>query len=306
MARRPVLALLLAIALAAASAAACGGDGDGSARTERLEVVATIAPLGALARAVGGDHVDLAILAKAGVDAHEYEISPDDRKRIEDAAVVLRIGIGDIDAWLDRSVSPTNKRVTTVTDGLTLRRSDDGGDSGTPDPHVWHDPENDMAMCDRIADAFAAADPANAETYRANAAAYRVRLEEVDREIRVLIDGIPAANRKMVTNHDAFGYFIERYGLTFVGAVIPSVSTKGEASAGELAKLVDTVRREGVKTIFAESSVDARVARTLAQEAGVKVVDTLYGDSLGEPGSGADTVDGMLLFNARAIAEALK
>ena len=124
--------------------------------------------------------------------------------------------------------------------------------------------------------------------------------------MQAIIDEIPAENRKLVTNHDAFGYFARAFGLEVVGAVIPSISTRIRASAKDTAALLDTIEREHVKAIFAESSVNPGLATTLANDAGVKIVDDLYGDSLGEPGSGADTVDGMLLANARKIADALK
>jgi len=293
-------------ALAALGAIACGDDGPGaSSASGRLKVVASIVPIGALVQAVGGDLVDVTVLAKAGADPHEYEISPDNRRDVEEAKVIFRNGIG-VDTWMDRVADPESSRVVTVTQGLDLRISSEGDDAGEQDPHVWHDPLNDVAMVQAIADALAKADPANADAYRANAAAARGRLEDADRQIRALIDGIPAANRKMVTNHDAFGYFIRRYGLVYVGAVIPSVSTQGEASAKDLAELIDTIRREGVKAIFAESSVDPKVARSIAGEVDIEIVDTLYGDSLGEPGTAEATVEGMLLFNARAIAEALR
>jgi ABC-type Zn uptake system ZnuABC Zn-binding protein ZnuA len=124
--------------------------------------------------------------------------------------------------------------------------------------------------------------------------------------VQSIINEIPPDNRKLVTNHDALGYFARAFGLQVVGAVIPSVSTEAEPSAQETAALLDTISREHVKAIFAESSVNPKLATTLANDAGVKIVDDLYGDSLGEPGSGADTVDGMLVTNAHKIADALK
>jgi ABC-type Zn uptake system ZnuABC Zn-binding protein ZnuA len=142
--------------------------------------------------------------------------------------------------------------------------------------------------------------------YDGNALAYKAKLDSTKAQVQSIIDSIPAENRKLVTNHDAFGYFADAFGLEVVGAVIPSVSTNAEASAKDTAELLDTIRREHVKAIFAESSVNPKLARSLAQDAGVTIVDDLYGDSLGQPGSGADTVDGMLLANARKIAEALR
>jgi ABC-type Zn uptake system ZnuABC Zn-binding protein ZnuA len=146
------------------------------------------------------------------------------------------------------------------------------------------------------------ADPAHKPTYDANAAAYKKRLDAAAAQVRAILAEIPPANRKLVTNHDAFGYFAQAFGLKIIGAVIPSVSTQAEPSAGEVARLLETIKREKVKAIFAESSVNPKLATTLAKEAGVKIVDDLYGDSLGQPG----TFDGMWVVNARKIADALK
>ncbi len=298
---------LALFALAATAFAGCGGnggDGDGG-----VKVVATTSQIGALAREVAGDTARVVTLIPPGVDSHDYEASTSDLKAIREATLLLRNGIG-LDDFLDGAIESAGgkKTVVTVTAGIELRpgAGEAPGASADMDPHVWHDPLNAKVMIANIAEALARADPANADRYRANAAAYQATLDETDAQIRALIDGIPAANRKLVTNHDAFGYFIRRYGLTFVGAVIPSTSTQAEPSAKDIAALVDLIRRENVKTIFAESSVDAKVAAQIAKDTGVRIVDDLYGDSLGEPGSGAETVHGMLLANARKIAEALK
>lgn len=295
-----VLATLAALALLPFLAACGEGDG-GLAGSGKLQVVATIAITGALAESVGGEFIDLRVLVRSGVDPHEYELKSDDRKAISRANVILRNGLA-IDAFLDKAISEHKTITTTVTDGLTLRKGEGGGD----DPHVWHDPENDKAMIDAIVAAFAAADPPNAPAYRGNGDAAKARFDAADRQIRALIEAIPPANRKMVTNHDAFGYFIDRYGLTFVGAVIPSLTTQSEPSSKDIAALIDLIGKEDVKAIFSESSVDPKVAREIARDTNVRIVDDLYGDSLGEPGSVAETVEGMLLVNAGKIAEALK
>jgi ABC-type Zn uptake system ZnuABC Zn-binding protein ZnuA len=296
------LGLCCVLAALTVVAAACGGAGDNGGKPG---VVATTVQVGALAKAVAGGTVSIKTLVGAGVDPHDYEASADDIKTIGDSKLVLRNGIG-LDAFLDKAVAGSGqKNVVTVTDGVPLRKGDQAG-SKEDDPHVWHNPVNDKIMVDNIAKALSAAFPANAATYQQNADAYRKRLDAVDAEIRGLIDTLPADNRKMVTNHDAFGYFIERYGLEFVGAVIPNVSTAAEASARQIADLEDTIRREKVRAVFAESSLDPKVAKQIARDTGVKIVDNLYGDSLGPPGSGADTVDGMLLANARTIVDALR
>jgi ABC-type Zn uptake system ZnuABC Zn-binding protein ZnuA len=296
-----LLALLLPVALVA-----CGDSGGASTTGHGVKVVATTTQIGALTRAVAGDNVELTVLLSAGADAHDYEPDPQAVKTVHNAKLVLRNGIG-LDDWLTKTVENAGggAKIVVVTDGVTVMKASGDG-TGEDDPHVWHDPENAKIMVQNIADALSQADPAQASLFQANAKAYQARLDEVDGEIRSLVDQIPIENRKMVTNHDAFGYFFARYGLQFVGAVFPVSSKEGQASAKDLAALIDLVKSEGVKAIFAEEEVDPKVARELASDTGVIIVTGLYADSLGPPGSGADTVDGMLLTNARKISEALR
>lgn len=289
--------------LAAVVAAACGGAGGESANPD---VVATTAIVGSLTKAVAGDSLTVGTIVGPGVDPHEYEASPDDVTKIGKAKVILRNGIG-IDAFLDKVIAGSGQRaVVTVTEGINLRQGEDEEGRPEDDPHVWHDPANSKIMVDNIARALSATYPDRADTFARNATTYKGKLDMADGEIQKLIDSIPPANRKIVTNHDALGYFIDRYGLTYVGAVIPSLSTEGEPSAQDVADLEDLIRKEGVKAIFAESSVEPKIAREIAKDTNVKIVDDLYGDSLGKPGSEADSVDKMLVVNARKIAGALK
>jgi ABC-type Zn uptake system ZnuABC Zn-binding protein ZnuA len=270
-----------------------------------LRVVATTVQITALTRAVAGDLVELRGLIPAGADPHEFEPRPSDLAAVEGAQLLLRHGLG-LDDWLDRTLKAGRRAtVVTVTRGLDIRQEEEGGKK-TADPHVWHDPANAKRMVDSIAAALGRADPAHQRTYAAQATAYKARLDGAAGQVRAIINEIPPGNRKLVTNHDALGYFARAFGLTIVGAVIPSVSTQAEPSAGETAKLLGTIRREKVKAIFAESNVNPKLATTLAREVGVKIVADLYGDSLGPPGSGAETVEGMWLANARKIAAALK
>ncbi|MCX7618656.1 zinc ABC transporter substrate-binding protein [Tepidiforma sp.] len=309
-------AVLAAAVLGGALLAACGGsDSDGG--DGHLRVVATTTQIGALAREVAGDRAQVVTLLQAGADAHDYEPSPQDSRRLKDAQLVLKNGIG-LDDWLDALIknSGTKAKVVVVTEGITPLEGDDHAhdekDDGHDhshdegDPHVWHDPENVKVMVRNIAEAMAAADAANAAEYRARAEAYAAKLDETDREIRALLDPIPAANRKVVTNHESLQYFARRYDFEIVGAIIPGTAKDAQPSAQDLARLTDLIRAEGVKAIFAEAEIDPKVAEQLAKDTGVKVVTGLYADSLGPAGSGADTVDGMLLHNARLIAEALR
>ena len=292
-------ALSVLAGLALAIFAGCSGV--------KADVVATTPPVTALTKAVVADTGLLVVgVVGPGVDPHEYEASPDDVKRIGAAKLVLRNGLG-LDAFLDDPVkSSGQKNVVTVTEGVKVRVGKDENGKPEDDPHVWHEPTNNKIMVDNIVKALSQAYPDKAATFQKNGTAYQAKLDKVDADIKQLIATIPESNRKMVTNHDAFGYFIDHFGLKFYGAVIPSVSTQGDASARQIAELQDTIKREGVKAIFAESSVDPKIATQIAKDTKVKIVADLYADSLGKPGSGADTVDGMLLQNAKKIVEALK
>jgi zinc/manganese transport system substrate-binding protein len=276
-----------------------------SKAANRVKAVATTVQITALTTAVAGDQVELKGLIPAGVDPHEFEPTASDLVAIEGAALVLRHGIG-LDDWLDRTLK-AGKRATvvTVTRGVRLQKGEEDG-KPVDDPHVWHDPANAKKMVDNIVAALAGVDPAHKTVYDTNAMIYTKRLDEARTRVQTILNEIPPGNRKLVTNHDALGYFAKAFGLRIVGTVIPSVSTQAEPSAGETAKLLQTIRREKVKAIFAESNVNPKLAETLAKEAGVKVVVDLYGDSLGPAGSGAETVEGMWQANARKIADALK
>jgi zinc/manganese transport system substrate-binding protein len=276
-----------------------------SAAADRVKVVATTVQISALTTAVAGDLVELKGLIPAGVDPHEFEPTASDLVAIEGATLVLRHGIG-LDDWLDRTLK-AGKRATvvTVTRGVRLQKGEEEG-KVVDDPHVWHDPANAKKMVDNIVAALLRVDPTHKTAYETQATAYKTRLDEARTQVQTILNEIPSGGRKLVTNHDALGYFAKAFGLRIVGAVIPSVSTQAEPSAGETAKLLQTIRREKVKAIFAESNVNPKLAQTLAKEADVKIVADLYGDSLGPAGSGAETVEGMWLANARKIADALK
>jgi ABC-type Zn uptake system ZnuABC Zn-binding protein ZnuA len=297
------------VSLVALAACGSGDDDEGASFAlssgETLRVVATTVQITAIARVVGGDNIELRGIVPAGADAHEFEPTASDLTAVENAHVILRNGI-DLDAWLDDTLEAGEKaQVTVVTDGIQLREVEEDGEK-VKDAHVWHDPDNVKIMAGNIADALAKADPAHKSAYEENASAYTKKLDDTRANVQAIINEIPQANRKLVTDHDAFGYFARAFGLQIVGAVIPSITTEAEPSAADTAELLDTIKDEKVRAIFAESSVNSKLAATLARDAGVKVVDDLYGDSLGTPGSGADTVEGMLMANARKIADALK
>ncbi len=306
------LLFFCAVLILSIAAMACGDDEDmGDSGNSRLKVVATTVQITALTQEVGGDLIELHGIIPAGTDSHEFEPTAGDLRAIEEADVILKNGIG-LDDWIDDTLGASEAEPVTVTAGIeTIEggladHEEEAEDEHTQDPHVWQDPANAQIMVDNIAATLSDADPENADAYEANAEAYNTTLEETRNEVQAIIDEISREDRKLVTNHDAFGYFASAFSLEVVGAVIPSLTTGAEASAEDTAALLETIERENVKAIFAESSVNSGLARTLADDANVTIVDDLYGDSLGEQGSGAETVHGMLLANARKIADALK
>lgn len=288
------------LVVAAVLGSACGsGDDDSSAE---LRVVATTTQIGSIVEEVAGDAVDLTVLLPAGADAHHFELNPRILADVNAADLVLRHGMG-LDDWLEDAIEGAGggAEVVSVTTGITPRKDAGGAD----DPHVWHNPAYAKVMVDNVVAALSEADPENAATFRAGGDRYKAVLDETDAEVRAILDAIPEDDRKLVTNHDAFGYFLDHYGLELVAAVIPSSNKDAQVSAKELAELHDLIKAAGVKAIFAEEEVDPAIARELSRDTGVTIVEGLYADSLGEPGSGADTIHAMWLFNARKIAGAL-
>ena len=316
--RTRLLTWLVALIVIGALLAACGDDGDGSSGDRLIVVTSTSIP-GALATEVGGDLVEVETLIPPGTDPHTFDVTPGDVRTIAEADVVLLIGLG-LDDFLQDVIESGNDsaRIVVVTDGVDLvETGDDHEDEdhdteeddnahGEFDPHVWQDPLRVKTMVGNIADALAEADPDNASTYQENAAEYQATLDDTHQQIEELIGEIPAERRKLVTNHDAFAYFADRYGLDVVGTVIPGNSSEADPSAGSIAELSELIRDEGVAAIFAEALIDPAVAESLASDTGVEIVYGLYTDQVGESGSGAETVHEMLLANATRINEALR
>ena len=278
-----------------------------SASGGTLLVVATTTQVGEAARAVGGDKIALTVLLRPGADAHEFEITPPAAAAIERSDLILESGAG-LETWLEGALSTIGgrDRLHDMSAGVALRRPDDTGEASDIDPHWWLTAPNAIHLVENVRDAFSAARPDLSAGFAARAAAYVKRLQTADVEIRRLMAEIPPSRRGIVTNHDALGYFMAEYGLHFVGSVFPSLDVSSEPNPAQLAALADTIRRDGVTAIFSESAVNPRLAKAIADETGAHVVDTpLYTDSLGAPGSGGETLDGMLLHDARVIHDAL-
>ena len=271
-----------------------------------LVVVASTGILADLVRQVGGARVDARSVLPANADPHSFEPAPGDVSAIEDADLLVRHGLG-LDDWIDDLLdnADTEAAIVVATDGIeTLASDEEGFEQG--DPHVWFDPTRVETMVATIATGLAASDPDGASAYEARKAAYQQQLRDLDAAIQVAIETIPPERRKLVTNHDALAYFADRYGLTVVGTVIPGQETAAEPSAEDVANLLEVIEDEGVPAIFAENTTNAELAEELANEADVAIVDDLYTDSLGDPGSGADTYLGLMATDTRLIVEALR
>ena len=292
--------LLLVIGAVAAGCAAQRASEQQPSSDDRLAVVASMSIIADFAEQVGGDAVDVTSLVPIGADPHVYEPTPSDARAVDDADLVLGNGVG-LEPWFDDLVAASGQQVVTVTDELSHLVVDD--EDGEDDPHLWMVPPLAATYVERIADELADLDPAGAETYRGNAAAYVERLEELDADLTDELDEIPDQHRVLVTPHDAYSYFADHYG--FEVETVVGVSTEEEPSASQVQHLVDVIRETGVPSVFVESTVNPAVIERIAADAGVEVGEPLYGDSVGEPGSGSEDYVGMMRANVAALVDGL-
>jgi ABC-type Zn uptake system ZnuABC Zn-binding protein ZnuA len=298
----PHAAILFAVS--AALAACSPGTGDGSA--DRPRVVATTTQVGSVASELGGDAIDLTVLLEPGIEAHDFELTPEAGAALEEADLILISGAG-LEDWLDGALDTIggSEKVRDMSEGVDLLMPADA-EGGAADPHYWLSARGARTMVGNVRDALNELAPDAEASIRDRADALLARLDAADAEIRDMIGAIPEEQRKIVTDHDALGYFIEAYGLEFIGSVFPTLDVASEPSARDIEELVAEIRANGVTAIFTESAVNPRLARAVAEETEARIVDEpLYTDSLGPAGSGADTLDGMLLNNARVIHDGL-
>jgi ABC-type Zn uptake system ZnuABC Zn-binding protein ZnuA len=286
--RRAAPALLVLALLAG-----CGDDSSGDGRT----VVATTTQGADLVREVGGARVSVAGMLRPGGDPHDYEPRPSDVAAVARAQLVFRSG-GEVDEWLGDVIDSAGGEadVVSLIDSVA-RRGDD--------PHWWQDPRNAVRAVETIRERLTRLDPDGRAAYRRNAARLNRRLDELDRAIAACVERVPRAKRRIVTTHDSLGYFADRYGIEVVGSVLPSLSTQAQASAGDVQRLVEQIRSEGVEAIFPESSVNPDIERAIAREAGAEVGEPLYADSLGAEGSPGETYAGALAADARALVRGM-
>jgi ABC-type Zn uptake system ZnuABC Zn-binding protein ZnuA len=289
--RTPVLALLAAVLLLAA----CGGDDSGGGG--EVSAVATTTHVADLVRNVAGERAGVDGILSAEADPHDYEPRPSDAAALAEADVVFSSG-GEVDEWLGELVDSAGGDAPQV----SLL---DSVETAADDPHWWQDPRNAIRAVEAIRAALAEADPAGEAAYARNARAYTRELEALDAEIERCIERVPPAKRKIVTTHDALGYFADRYGVEVIGSVIPSLSTQAQPSAKDVDELVRQIEDEGVEAIFPEAAVSQRLERAIARESGAEVGGELWADSLGPEGSGAESYTGSMRANAAALAEGM-
>jgi zinc/manganese transport system substrate-binding protein len=261
----------------------CGSD---AAADQPFTVVATTTQAADLARNVAGPDVHVVPLLQPNADPHDYELRPHDVGALADADLIVRSG-GEVDEWIEDATegSASDAPVVDLSDQIELR-----GD----DPHWWQDPRHALIAVHELEHAL-----------HRKAPAYVEQLRQLDRDTAACIDQLPRADRKLVTTHDALGYYAARYGLDVIGAVIPSQSTEGQPSAGDVADLIATIRAAGVKAVFAESSVEPKVEAAIARETGSAVGEPLWADTLGPQGSSGATYIDSIRANTRAIVEGL-
>ena len=318
----------LLVLLACLTLAACGRDdaprgrGDGP-----LRVVATCSIVGDLVRQIGGEHLDLTVLVGPDGDAHTYDPTARDSITVAEADVVFAVGLG-FEPWLDGMVRASGSGAEVVTVTRTIRprhpgqeegpidhdhdADDDGHDhghhhgDGDADPHAWHDVQNAIAMVRVIAEALTAADPGHAEAYAANRDLSIDQLEALDAYVVQRVSALPEDRRKLVTTHDAFGYFADRYGFTVISVMGAFSTAAGDPSAAAMAAVIDEMRGADVHAVFVENILSPKLTERLAEQGNAAVVATLYSDSLGPAGSDGDTYLKMMRHNVDAIVGALQ
>lgn len=309
---RRLLTAAVALIILGGFGTGCGSSGDDPG-SHGKKVTATTTQVADLVSEVGGDRIELSGILQPNTDPHDYDPRPSDVQSVADARLVFRSG-GHLDEWVADLVtdSGSDAEVVDLSHDLPVElhgdhtHEDDPGldesghehDGEELDPHWWHDPVNVEAAVREIAQTLADADPENANFFRRNAREYRRRVTGLMHAIDRCVKKVPREERKVVTDHDAFGYFTHRFGITTVGTVLPALTTQAQPSAGDLADLERTIQEENVKAIFPEESVSPRIAEAIARDTGVRADYSLYGDTLGPEGSAGETWIGMMKTNA--------
>jgi zinc/manganese transport system substrate-binding protein len=296
---RPWLGILGALAWIATMSGPAEAQG-------KIHVIATFSILADFARNVGGDAVEVTSLVGPDGDAHAYSPSPADGKRLADARLILVNGLG-FEGWIDRLVkaSGTKAVVVTASRGVKPRQmtEEDEHDHGKTDPHAWQSVANAKVYIANIRDALTKADADRKAAYEANAAAYLAKLDALENDIKATMAAIPPARRKIITTHDAFGYFGTAYRMQFIAP--QGVSTETEVSARDVARIIRQIKTQKIPAVFLENVTDPRLMKRIADEAGAKIGGKLYSDALSGPDGPAATYLDMMRNNLEEFQSAL-
>ncbi len=295
---------VLAIVGMVVVACSTGGPTPRPAAGAPIDVVTTTTVFADMVKNIGGSHVRVTSLVPTGGDVHTFEPKPADVQTVAAARLLVMNGLG-LDDWLEKTITSGSAAGTPLLKlgpGLTDIQLLPGEDPGTQNPHLWMDAAYGARYVDEIAASLTQVDPAHTADYGTQAASYKARLTTLDASIRQKIDTIPAADRKLVTFHDAFPYYARAYGITIVGTAVPAPGQ--DPTAAYTAQLIDEIKASGVKAIFSESQFPTRLVDQLAAETGAKVVANLYDDSVGDPP--ADSYVGVLTWDTDQLVGALR
>ncbi len=272
---------------------------------DKIKTVATFSILGDLVKNVGGDRITVSSLVGPNGDAHVYAPSPADAKALGEAKVVFVNGLG-LEGWLARLIkaSATKAVTVTATKGVKPRKSEEEGHGHDADPHAWQSVANAKIYVGNIRDGLIAADPDGKAVYEANAKSYLDKLDALETEVKQAIARIPADRRRIITTHDAFGYFGGAYGMEFIAP--QGVSTESEASAKDVAKIIGQIKKQKIPAVFVENISDDRLMQRIAKETGAKIGGKLYSDALSDEKGPAATYLDMMRNNIRQFGSALQ
>lgn len=303
--KRPVQRILHLLIIVLLLLAGCGASPQPG--TGVVKVVAVETFLADIAQNVAGDRLTVGALLPAGIDPHSFEPVPSDLAKVA-ASTVLIVNGGGLEEFLDEMLTNVGGQhlVVEASAGLAGRLPSAGeivGDERELDPHFWLDPTLVVTYVRNIRDSLIKADPLGAETYAANAERYITKLNDLDGWIKEQVTLVPEQNRQLVTNHESLGYFADRYGFKVSGAIVASVSTSASPSAQDLAQLVRRIKETGAKAIFLETGTNPQLAKQVAKDSGVKVIEGLNTHSTSK---GAPTYIDMMKLNTQMIVDALR
>jgi zinc/manganese transport system substrate-binding protein len=270
---------------------------------DRLPVVATFSILGDFVKNIGGDRVEVTTLVRPNGDVHVYSPTAADARKLSFAKAVFLNGLG-LEGWMTRLItaSGTKAPIVVATKGVTPRDMKEAGRL-VPDPHAWQSIANARIYVGNIRDGLTQVDSAGVSTYDTNAKTYLIKLDALENEVKAAITKIPVDRRKIITNHEAFGYFGDAYGMEFIAP--EGLSTDSEPSARDVAKIITQIRTQKVPAVFLENVTDPRLMEQIAEESGARIGGKLYSDALSEPSGPAGTYIALMRNNVREFEEAL-